>query len=177
MHQFEQPDSGLELGLRCRTVIDEASRVLRNAAGNYYVNDKSTGSIVAQQPFGGARASGKTKWPERSSYSCWCKEVLTFPFTPPPGTNDKPGGPHYVLRWTSPQVVKETHVPLRDWRYPYMGWEDQECSLLVQSESGVFPSSMHWIDLNVCEEEGKTLHPKTVPLNDVLDSSSYSRHT
>ncbi|XP_018543179.1 delta-1-pyrroline-5-carboxylate dehydrogenase, mitochondrial [Lates calcarifer] len=75
-------------------VIEEAAVVLRNAAGNYYVNDKSTGSIVAQQPFGGARASG---------------------------TNDKPGGPHYVLRWTSPQVVKQTHVPLREWRYPYMG--------------------------------------------------------
>lgn len=77
-----------------KNVIDEAAKALRNAAGNYYVNDKSTGSIVAQQPFGGARASG---------------------------TNDKPGGPHYVLRWTSPQVVKETHVPLTDWRYPYMG--------------------------------------------------------
>ncbi|XP_053171929.1 delta-1-pyrroline-5-carboxylate dehydrogenase, mitochondrial [Scomber japonicus] len=77
-----------------QTVIDEAAKVLRNAAGNYYVNDKSTGSVVAQQPFGGARASG---------------------------TNDKPGGPHYVLRWTSPQVVKQTFVPLRDWKYPYMG--------------------------------------------------------
>ncbi|KAM8757643.1 delta-1-pyrroline-5-carboxylate dehydrogenase, mitochondrial isoform 1-T1 [Acanthopagrus schlegelii] len=77
-----------------KNVIQEAAKALRNAAGNYYVNDKSTGSIVAQQPFGGARASG---------------------------TNDKPGGPHYVLRWTSPQVVKETHVPLRDWKYPYMG--------------------------------------------------------
>lgn len=76
------------------TVIDEAAKALRNAAGNYYVNDKSTGSIVAQQPFGGARASG---------------------------TNDKPGGPHYVLRWTSPQVVKQTHVPLTEWKYPYMG--------------------------------------------------------
>ncbi|XP_069031535.1 delta-1-pyrroline-5-carboxylate dehydrogenase, mitochondrial [Embiotoca jacksoni] len=77
-----------------KEVVEEAARVLRNAAGNYYVNDKSTGSIVAQQPFGGARASG---------------------------TNDKPGGPHYVLRWTSPQVVKETHVPLTEWKYPYMG--------------------------------------------------------
>ncbi|XP_073344324.1 delta-1-pyrroline-5-carboxylate dehydrogenase, mitochondrial isoform X1 [Pagrus major] len=77
-----------------KSVIQEAAKALRNAAGNYYVNDKSTGSIVAQQPFGGARASG---------------------------TNDKPGGRHYVLRWTSPQVVKETHVPLQDWRYPYMG--------------------------------------------------------
>ncbi|KAL2091104.1 hypothetical protein ACEWY4_013367 [Coilia grayii] len=77
-----------------KSVVDYAARALRNAAGNYYVNDKSTGSIVAQQPFGGARASG---------------------------TNDKPGGPHYVLRWTSPQVVKETHAPLTEWKYPYMG--------------------------------------------------------
>uniref|UniRef100_A0AAY4CLY3 Multifunctional fusion protein n=2 Tax=Denticeps clupeoides TaxID=299321 RepID=A0AAY4CLY3_9TELE len=77
-----------------KSVVAEAARALRNAAGNYYVNDKSTGSIVAQQPFGGSRASG---------------------------TNDKPGGPHYVLRWTSPQVVKETHVPLTEWKYPYMG--------------------------------------------------------
>uniref|UniRef100_A0A8C1H7C9 Multifunctional fusion protein n=1 Tax=Cyprinus carpio carpio TaxID=630221 RepID=A0A8C1H7C9_CYPCA len=77
-----------------KAVIDEAGKALRNAAGNYYVNDKSTGSIVAQQPFGGARASG---------------------------TNDKPGGPHYILRWTSPQVVKQTHVPLTEWKYPYMG--------------------------------------------------------
>ncbi|KAJ8359356.1 hypothetical protein SKAU_G00158810 [Synaphobranchus kaupii] len=77
-----------------KNVVDEAAKTLRNAAGNYYVNDKSTGSVVAQQPFGGARASG---------------------------TNDKPGGRHYVLRWTSPQVVKETHVPLTEWKYPYMG--------------------------------------------------------
>ncbi|KAJ7998608.1 hypothetical protein DPEC_G00206660 [Dallia pectoralis] len=77
-----------------KNVLDKAAKVLRNAAGNYYVNDKSTGSVVAQQPFGGARASG---------------------------TNDKPGSSHYVLRWTSPQVVKATHVPLREWKYPYMG--------------------------------------------------------
>ncbi|XP_012691793.1 delta-1-pyrroline-5-carboxylate dehydrogenase, mitochondrial [Clupea harengus] len=77
-----------------KSVVEEAGKVLRNAAGNYYVNDKSTGSVVGQQPFGGARASG---------------------------TNDKPGGPHYVLRWTSPQVVKETHAPLSEWKYPYMG--------------------------------------------------------
>ncbi|XP_076843387.1 delta-1-pyrroline-5-carboxylate dehydrogenase, mitochondrial [Brachyhypopomus gauderio] len=77
-----------------KAVLDEAAKALRNSAGNFYVNDKSTGSVVAQQPFGGSRASG---------------------------TNDKPGGPHYVLRWTSPQVVKETHVPLSDWKYAYMG--------------------------------------------------------
>ncbi|XP_030229892.1 delta-1-pyrroline-5-carboxylate dehydrogenase, mitochondrial [Gadus morhua] len=76
-----------------KNVVAEAAKALRNAAGNYYVNDKSTGSVVAQQPFGGARASG---------------------------TNDKPGGRHYVLRWTSPQVVKETFAPLKEWKYPYM---------------------------------------------------------
>ncbi|XP_048206314.1 delta-1-pyrroline-5-carboxylate dehydrogenase, mitochondrial [Perognathus longimembris pacificus] len=76
-----------------KDIVQEATTALRNAAGNFYVNDKSTGSVVGQQPFGGSRASG---------------------------TNDKPGGPHYLLRWTSPQVIKETHEPLGDWRYSYM---------------------------------------------------------
>ncbi|XP_075407375.1 delta-1-pyrroline-5-carboxylate dehydrogenase, mitochondrial [Tenrec ecaudatus] len=76
-----------------KDVVQEATEMLRHTAGNFYINDKSTGSVVGQQPFGGARASG---------------------------TNDKPGGPHYVLRWTSPQVIKETHQPLGDWRYSYM---------------------------------------------------------
>lgn len=66
---------------------------LRHTAGNFYVNDKSTGSVVGQQPFGGGRMSG---------------------------TNDKAGGPNYVMRWTSPQAIKETFVPLRDIDYPYM---------------------------------------------------------
>ncbi|XP_061457153.1 delta-1-pyrroline-5-carboxylate dehydrogenase, mitochondrial isoform X2 [Rhineura floridana] len=76
-----------------KAVIDEAMKLLRNAAGNFYINDKSTGSVVAQQPFGGSRASG---------------------------TNDKPGSRHYILRWTSPQAIKETHAPLGDWKYTYM---------------------------------------------------------
>ncbi|KAM6173795.1 delta-1-pyrroline-5-carboxylate dehydrogenase, mitochondrial [Erethizon dorsatum] len=76
-----------------KDVVQEATKMLRNAAGNFFINDKSTGSVVGQQPFGGARASG---------------------------TNDKPGGPHYILRWTSPQAIKETHEPLGDWRYSYM---------------------------------------------------------
>ncbi|XP_073426400.1 delta-1-pyrroline-5-carboxylate dehydrogenase, mitochondrial [Dendrobates tinctorius] len=76
-----------------KIVVQEATAALRNAAGNFYINDKSTGAVVAQQPFGGSRASG---------------------------TNDKPGGPHYILRWTSPQVIKETHVPLTEWKYSYM---------------------------------------------------------
>uniref|UniRef100_A0A8C0PTY6 Delta-1-pyrroline-5-carboxylate dehydrogenase, mitochondrial n=1 Tax=Canis lupus familiaris TaxID=9615 RepID=A0A8C0PTY6_CANLF len=75
-----------------KDVVREATTMLRNTAGNFYINDKSTGSVVGQQPFGGARASG---------------------------TNDKPAG-HYILRWTSPQVIKETHEPLGDWRYSYM---------------------------------------------------------
>ncbi|CAG0886184.1 unnamed protein product [Darwinula stevensoni] len=70
-----------------------ATEELKMTAGNFYVNDKSTGSVVGQQPFGGGRISG---------------------------TNDKAGGPHYILRWTSPQAVKETFVPLREWKYPYM---------------------------------------------------------
>ncbi|EGT52707.1 CBN-ALH-6 protein [Caenorhabditis brenneri] len=71
----------------------KARDVLRDAVGNMYLNDKSTGSIVGQQPFGGARMSG---------------------------TNDKAGGPHYGLRWTSPLTIKETSVPLTDWKYPSM---------------------------------------------------------
>ncbi|XP_005104427.1 delta-1-pyrroline-5-carboxylate dehydrogenase, mitochondrial [Aplysia californica] len=71
----------------------ELSEAFRFAAGNFYINDKSTGSVVGQQPFGGARLSG---------------------------TNDKAGGPHYMARFTSPQAIKETFVPLRNWRYPSM---------------------------------------------------------
>lgn len=66
---------------------------LKMTAGNFYINDKSTGSVVGQQPFGGGRMSG---------------------------TNDKAGGPNYVMRWTTPQSIKETFVPLRDVDYPYM---------------------------------------------------------
>ncbi|HVT21953.1 MAG TPA: aldehyde dehydrogenase family protein, partial [Mycobacteriales bacterium] len=67
---------------------------LRYAAGNFYVNDKPTGAVVAQQPFGGARASG---------------------------TNDKAGSAYNLLRWTSPRVVKQTLRPAVEWRYPHMG--------------------------------------------------------
>lgn len=73
--------------------LNRAQQYFRDTAGNFYINDKSTGSVVGQQPFGGGRLSG---------------------------TNDKAGGPHYVLRWASPQSVKETFVPLRDITYPYM---------------------------------------------------------
>jgi 1-pyrroline-5-carboxylate dehydrogenase len=79
---------------RDRDAIREADRVLRQAAGNFYVNDKPTGSVVGQQPFGGARASG---------------------------TNDKAGSILNLYRWVSPRAVKETFVPSRDWRYPHMG--------------------------------------------------------
>jgi len=73
--------------------LEYAFDTLRMTAGNFYINDKSTGSVVGQQPFGGARMSG---------------------------TNDKAGGPTYVLRWGNPQAVKETFVPLTDINYPYM---------------------------------------------------------
>jgi len=72
---------------------NRAAETLRGTAGNFYVNDKSTGSVVGQQPFGGAKLSG---------------------------TNDKAGGPHYMLKWASAQAVKQTFVPLTDVAYPYM---------------------------------------------------------
>ncbi|XP_063696523.1 delta-1-pyrroline-5-carboxylate dehydrogenase, mitochondrial [Culicoides brevitarsis] len=73
--------------------LENAFEELKMTAGNFYINDKSTGSVVGQQPFGGGRLSG---------------------------TNDKAGGPHYVLRWTSPQSIKETFMPLKEIDYPYM---------------------------------------------------------
>ncbi|HEY5853919.1 MAG TPA: L-glutamate gamma-semialdehyde dehydrogenase [Aldersonia sp.] len=76
-----------------RAAIDRAQSVLRFAAGNFYVNDKPTGAVVGQQPFGGARASG---------------------------TNDKAGSPLNLLRWASPRTIKETFVPPTAYRYPHM---------------------------------------------------------
>lgn len=76
-----------------RAFLQTALEELKMTAGNFYINDKSTGSVVGQQPFGGGRMSG---------------------------TNDKAGGPTYVMRWTTPQAIKETFVPLRDVDYPYM---------------------------------------------------------
>ncbi|MDP9397569.1 MAG: L-glutamate gamma-semialdehyde dehydrogenase [Actinomycetota bacterium] len=77
-----------------RAAIADATDKLRFAAGNFYVNDKPTGAVVGQQPFGGSRASG---------------------------TNDKAGSPQNLMRWTSTRVIKETFVPATDWRYPYLG--------------------------------------------------------
>jgi 1-pyrroline-5-carboxylate dehydrogenase len=79
---------------RERVAIQEAIAELRDAAGNFYVNDKPTGAVVGQQPFGGARASG---------------------------TNDKAGSLWNLIRWVSPRTVKETFVPPTDYRYPFMG--------------------------------------------------------
>ena len=75
-----------------RAAIDTALRVLRNAAGNFYINDKPTGAVVGQQPFGGSRGSG---------------------------TNDKAGSAYNLLRWVSPRAIKETFNPPTDWRYPH----------------------------------------------------------
>ncbi|NGZ89766.1 L-glutamate gamma-semialdehyde dehydrogenase [Psychroflexus maritimus] len=71
-----------------------ATKILENAAGNFYINDKCTGAVVGRQPFGGARASG---------------------------TNDKAGSKLNLLRWVSPRLIKETFVPAKDYRYPFMG--------------------------------------------------------
>jgi len=73
--------------------IQKAFNALRFTAGNFYINDKPTGAVVAQQPFGGARASG---------------------------TNDKAGGPLNLLRWISPRSVKRTNMEIHDWTYPFM---------------------------------------------------------
>ncbi|WP_306206145.1 L-glutamate gamma-semialdehyde dehydrogenase [Actinoplanes sp. RD1] len=77
-----------------RTVVDWAAGALRNAAGNFYVNDKPTGAVVGQQPFGGARGSG---------------------------TNDKAGSILNLQRWVSPRTMKETFEPPVTWQYPHMG--------------------------------------------------------
>ncbi len=79
-----------------RKAVAEAHMALRNAAGNFYVNDKPTGAVVGQQPFGGSRASG---------------------------TNDKAGSMLNLVRWVSARTIKETFVPPTDYRYPYMGGE------------------------------------------------------
>ena len=76
-----------------RGVISQADRALRHSAGNYYINDKPTGAVVGQQPFGGSRASG---------------------------TNDKAGSILNLLRWVSPRSIKETLSPPKDYRYPFM---------------------------------------------------------
>lgn len=77
-----------------RYAIDFAAKALVNAAGNFYINDKPTGAVVGQQPFGGARASG---------------------------TNDKAGSILNLLRWVSPRTIKETFIPATDYRYPFLG--------------------------------------------------------
>jgi 1-pyrroline-5-carboxylate dehydrogenase len=77
-----------------RFAVEEAHQKLRYAAGNFYVNDKPTGAVVGQQPFGGSRASG---------------------------TNDKAGSMWNLIRWVSPRTIKETFVPPTDYRYPFMG--------------------------------------------------------
>jgi 1-pyrroline-5-carboxylate dehydrogenase len=77
-----------------RYIIEKASKALENAAGNFYINDKPTGAVVGQQPFGGARASG---------------------------TNDKAGSSQNLLRWTSVRMIKETFVSPEDFKYPFLG--------------------------------------------------------
>ena len=97
---LEQVDSASPYALtgaifaKDRRAVARAVEGLRFAAGNFYINDKPTGAVVGQQPFGGGRASG---------------------------TNDKAGSPLNLQRWVSPRSIKETFVPPTDWRYPYLG--------------------------------------------------------
>ncbi|MES2848668.1 MAG: L-glutamate gamma-semialdehyde dehydrogenase [Bacteroidota bacterium] len=79
-----------------RYAVEQATNKLRNSAGNFYINDKPTGAVVGQQPFGGARASG---------------------------TNDKAGSMLNLYRWLSARTIKETFVPVTDYRYPFLGEE------------------------------------------------------
>jgi 1-pyrroline-5-carboxylate dehydrogenase len=96
-------DAGAPYGLtgavfsRDRSAVETARERLRYAAGNFYVNDKPTGAVVGQQPFGGARASG---------------------------TNDKAGSMWNLIRWVSPRTIKETFVPPTDYRYPFLQPDD-----------------------------------------------------
>ncbi|PTM02978.1 MAG: 1-pyrroline-5-carboxylate dehydrogenase, partial [Bacteroidetes bacterium] len=77
-----------------RYAMNEAITALQNAAGNFYLNDKPTGAVVGQQPFGGARASG---------------------------TNDKAGSMLNLTRWVSPRLIKETFLTPTDYKYPFLG--------------------------------------------------------
>ena len=77
-----------------RYAIETGAKALENAAGNFYINDKPTGAVVGQQPFGGGRGSG---------------------------TNDKAGAKQNLYRWVSPRTIKETFVPPKDYRYPFLG--------------------------------------------------------
>ena len=76
-----------------RYAVSTAVKMLENSAGNFYINDKPTGAVVGQQPFGGARASG---------------------------TNDKAGALQNLMRWVSARTIKETFVPPVDYRYPFL---------------------------------------------------------
>ena len=78
----------------CRYALEEANKALQNSAGNFYINDKPSGAVVGQQPFGGARASG---------------------------TNAKAGSAQNLLRWVSPRLIQETFVTPVVYRYPFLG--------------------------------------------------------
>ena len=108
-------DAGAPYGLtgavfsRDRAAVELAQERLRYAAGNFYVNDKPTGAVVGQQPFGGARASG---------------------------TNDKAGSMWNLIRWASPRTIKETFVPPTDYRYPFLQPDELAATSRAPAEAG-----------------------------------------
>ncbi len=93
---------------RDRYAVEKAANKLVNAAGNFYINDKCTGAVVGQQPFGGSRASG---------------------------TNDKAGSLFNLLRWVSPRTIKEAFVPATDYRYPFLNDESTNGSVMKEKSS------------------------------------------
>ncbi len=93
-----------------RYAVEKATRRLVHAAGNFYINDKCTGAVVGQQPFGGSRASG---------------------------TNDKAGSMYNLLRWVSARTIKETFVPATDYRYPFLAEEASNGTATIEKEKPV----------------------------------------
>ena len=90
---FAPFDYPLQVQRSLYLLLVKMADALRNTAGNFYINDKPTGAVVGQQPFGGGRASG---------------------------TNDKAGSAMNLLRWMTARTIKETFVPPTNWRYPFM---------------------------------------------------------
>eukprot|EP00095_Tigriopus_kingsejongensis_P004098 maker-scaffold8184_size2827-snap-gene-0.0 protein:Tk04098 transcript:maker-scaffold8184_size2827-snap-gene-0.0-mRNA-1 annotation:"1-pyrroline-5-carboxylate dehydrogenase" len=117
-----------------RYALAEANEILKNAAGNFYINDKPTGAVVGQQPFGGARASGTNDKAEANEIlknaagNFYINDKPTgavvgqqpFGGARASGTNDKAGSKWNLIRWVNMRTIKETFNPPKDYRYPFL---------------------------------------------------------